>query len=206
MRAFEPVCGDPVGEAAQRVDLGVRRERRPRAEGERRVVAAFPAPLDHDGPGRLVEAHERCAALGERLVHPARPELVLLLGEAQRPHPGRADLVAPDDLEPRDRLAILVAELFERPLAAREQRPEDGLGLAAVIADEVEGRADRPLALVVLGLVVEQPRGQPVPERVGAGLQGGGLAPRGFGGSGASVASVAPNRASTSGRRASSHS
>jgi hypothetical protein len=126
-----------------------------RPEGDRRVRTELRAALDHGGQLGLVNRDQLDAELGQRLVDLPGTQLEVLLREGQRPQQRSAtDLVASDDREVGDRLAVLVAQLLERALTAREQRPPNRLGLAPVVADQVEGHPERTLRGGVLGLVV----------------------------------------------------
>jgi hypothetical protein len=141
-----------------------------RRERPRRVLAAGLAAPHHDGPGLLVDGLDRRRARGERLVGVARPELEVLGGEGQRPAPGLLEVLRVDHLEARDGLGVLVAQLLEGPLAAGEERPVRRLGLAGVVAEQLEGGPPGPLRGIVQGLVVGQAGEQALAHGVRPGL------------------------------------
>jgi hypothetical protein len=163
----EPAGGDPAGEAEEGVLLLLGPVGPSRPERDGRVVAPGLAAPHDDRPRGLVERLDPGAALGERLVHVPGAEREVLRGEPQGPPPRLAEVLRGLHLQPRDRLGILVAQLLQRALTAREERPEGGLGLPGVVAEQVERGPPRPLLVGVLGLVVGQPVEQALARRLG---------------------------------------
>lgn len=153
-----PTRSDAVSEPEERTDLLIGAVRAAGREPGRRGAALSGAAAVDEPPRRLVDRADRAALVRVGVVAPTLAQLVLLLGEGERPlEAAAADRFGPvDDRKLPDRVAVLVAELRSGHLAPREVRPPRRLVLAPVVPEEVEGRAARALLRVVLGLIVGQ--------------------------------------------------